>query len=634
MSFCASSTARMWCAAFVLTAITGAVGWWVAGAWPHHAAETGMRSVVAPTTAGGAVAREIETVLSGIAREKSSSRQFAILAAAPLPRTSGALRAWLDRLESLPNVEARELAQRLLTRDGSAIPFEEMAAILSETSSRASGTLAQAWAEREGLSGLERALSLQGTSVTFGVTDEMARVCARTDPEGTLAILLKHSDPPRSIESALGAVFAEWVKRDPQKATARFASLTTPQRNSAAYHLVDTWARTDPHQALAWAREQSGEMRQSMMHAALGRWSQTDPELAAKTMLEEVPAIQLSSVWYYWSQRDPEGMHRWVEAQTDLPWEAQNQALSILARSLVTSDSARAWSLGQNLSGNERRNLVSAISRELLAKDPNAAMAWSANLSDRSDREHFYAAINQLEGITSEVRDTILDLLPDNEPQAVSAQLALLTKTDAASAKAYWESLDPDMRLPLTRQIISGLVETSPETAATIVREKLADQDFGSSTDTTPAASARWIAMDASRVAVALAGRDPDAAKEWLASLRPSLEVAEAATNFAAHYGRFDRPDVEEWLATQPHDSPLRSGLLRGLARLDMSLGDPGAALAMVSQMAADDPARPNALRALYQVWNAMDAEAAKNAFDALQLTEAERTGLGGGLGK
>lgn len=630
MTSSSSPTSRSRLAAVVLGLVTAAVGWWGAGLWTPASRPKNDRQPGGPNLATSGVTREVEAVLDAVTTEKSSSRQFSLLAAAAQPKTAGALRAWLDRIEALPNAEARDLAQQLLFRDGSGIPFEAMLTVLGESDYRAGSAMGRHWAEREGLPGLTRALSLTGVPASANVVSQMAGICAKTDPEGTLALLLKNSSLPGAA-SGFGNLFAEWVKTDPTQAVARLNSLTDSQRNSAVWSLVSAWAGTDPEKALAWAKGEAPERRYEMLDQVFSTWARTAPELAAEAMLKDAPE-QLSRTGlnfsHEWSQRDPEGLLKWVNSQNEIPVKLQEHLLGQVAQRLASSDPERAWSIAEGLSSNARSNIMHAISRELFTKDPKAAMAWGERLNDRAERSQFYGAAGWMGGSASpEIREEIVSLLPDTDASAVGAKLSLLAKGDPAAALKYWENLPAEMKLTASRQGLHFIAESAPEVAALIIRDKLAAQ-AAQPPSASPQDSFASGDIETSRVAVALGTRDPAAAKEWITSLPPGPAAADAAANFAAHHGRFDRESIESWLAAEPADSPLRAGLVRGLARLEMGLGDPAAALAHLRAVPAEDKSRTRALEDVYRSWSASDPEQARQALAEFPLTDKERQSL------
>jgi hypothetical protein len=621
---------RLAMAGFALLA--GGIGWWAGGATVKTASENSPRiSPAAPAVAGN-VTREFESLVGRVTGEKSSSRQFALLAAAPTPHTAGALRAWLDRLDRLPNVEARELAEQLLFRDGADIPFDAMASVLSTTDYRVNASLGRAWAEREGLPGLTRALTHPGAPITSSVIAMMAQVCAQTDPQGTLGLLLQQGLASPTAFTGLSSVFSEWVKHDPDQATAALAALPEAQRQSASWSLAYAWAASDPRKALDWVGSQEEAHRSDLVVQICDVWAMSAPDLAADALVKIAPDQigNASSLFARWCEHDAEGMMTWINQQTELPGQAHERLLGIAASTLATRDPDRAWGLVTDLSAEQRSNVLGSISRSLFAKDPAAAMAWAGQLIEATDRASYIMSMADIPtGTTPEQREKFFAALPDTEPGAATVKLNLLAKTDAAAARQYWDNLSDDNRASIMRQGLGQWGEAAPDLASAIIHEKLTLQTQARASGSTSDGSDQVLGIEASQVAVLLANRDPQSAKTWISSLPPGPVASDVAANFAANHGRFDRAGVESWLSAEPDDSPVRSGLLRGLARLDNALGDPSSAFNHVRQLDPADPGRSAALRDVFTTWQETEPEQAARAFDTLSLTPQEREKLG-----
>ncbi len=608
------------------------VGWW-AGGWGRPASvrpASGGAPPPAPASAG--VTREVESTLARVAAETSSVKQFALLAAAPPPRTPGALRAWLDRLETLPNAEARELAERLLFRSGAAVPHEAMAAVLRDRDSRAGAALARVWAEQEGVAGLTRALALEGAPLAHNIVRIMAVACARTDPQATLDALLQQPALVGITSTAVSALFSEWTSVDPEKATAAFATLAPDQRASVANGMARSWAATDPRRALAWVDDQ--KLSPWAAAAVFETWIAKEPRVAADAWLARGPNETGSSgLWYTWAGTDAAGMVDWLNARPDISASQRGEIAAIAASSLAETDPDRAWALVRDDSVDGRTNVLSTIGHTLFAKDGAAAVAWAGQLTVAADRESFYAAMCDMGGtLTSEQRGAVLAALPGAEPAAAWAKLALLATTDPAAAREYWATLPGDSRTgAVDDRFFAALERSSPDLAALVARERLvATQQAGEATEAPDAARTRDLtAFEASRVAVLLSQRDPEAARQWVESLPPGPQASDVTANLAANLGRLDRAGVDSWLREQPLDSPLRPGLLRGVARLEVELGNPAAAFEHVRQLNEGDAGRMSALREVLNSWRAVDEAAATKAYEEVPLTGEERMRLG-----
>ncbi len=629
--------------------VAGALlGWWMTGELaPRRAGE--IASAESPASSASPVSQAGDSVhgqLAALLAETSASRQFVLVASWSRPRSAAEARAWLARAERLPGSALREFAVALLLRDTPVLPYETLAASMSFADPQTAAHFAERWIGAHGPAALSQALD---RSLPDALIFALAQAGARQDPQALWAQL---QDRPfnESLRQAMSGLFTTWLAAAPDEAASRFFALPAPRQNELRYTFILAWTEQDPAQALAWVLQHPPADRDLYVSAIIGQWGIHDPAAAAAAMMTHASDLLHRnvtlgiSIWGVWADRDPEGLLTWLDAQPGLPAGSWHWARGEVAMARAGTDPDAAWELAKESPPPLRRSSVSRIANTLIERDPARAIDWFRELTDVADREAFLSALQSranAERLTPGARERFLSSLPDHDPTAAAAKVQLMAG-DPEAVSSYWRSLSADIRHELVRsQAFAQVINQAPATAAELYLEQIrqsaqAEDAAGRDDSLFKGLFFHGHYRQGSQLALSLAATDPSAAERWIAAL-PALDAAlatEVASNYAANLGRFDRARLDTWLDSLPADSPIGHGLLRGLARLELTLHDPAAALALTERLPANSPYRNDALTDVFRVWKRLDSAAAEEKLATLPLTDAQKNELRSRLGR
>ena len=326
------------------------------------------------------------------------------------------------------------------------VPFQELYGVLSALSPQQLNELAaqlkklpdgkdtnakvgaffKAWAHFDPIAALRAAA---GFKISEAKTTAVQSVIASADAAQAKALARQIQEWPADVvireqkNNFLNALLVKWSDLDPVGAAKFFDSMQGDAMHfhPAASVIAQNWAAIDPSAAIEWARSHSDTQGfQGAMNGAINGWWSKDPaaaEMYVSARATDSAGRQMASTLAsYIFSKDPERAREWVGQLPDLDTRRQAQHVLVIQMAVNDPQSAseyaatlpadvREVTLGgainywaasnlaaagewiKGLSGPARDEALGAYSYNLLRKDPNAAAAWAATISDPKIRD-------------------------------------------------------------------------------------------------------------------------------------------------------------------------------------------------------------------------------------------------------
>jgi hypothetical protein len=342
------------------------------------------------------------------------------------------------------------------------VPFQELYGVLSNRSPQEMAELARqfndlppgretknkvnaffaAWAHLDAKAALSSAIALktpEAKSLAITAVIRGADAIAASGLAMTLNQLPADALPASQKARFLNSAVSKWSEVDPA-AAAKFLDENPPHDREffgARVTIAQNWAATDPAAALAWVQAQGDAQRTRVtMSGVIRGWWENDPRSAEAYVAAHLDTLGLETVMGITGELyrlDPERAKDWANS---LPLEARRNADMFIGTRMVDADPRAASEWAASLPDDVRtRPLESVISR-WARNDLQAAGQW---INDRS-------------GV---VRD-----------EALSAYSSTMAFKDPAAALAVAATVtDPKIQGATVDRIVSGWMRRSPNDA-------------------------------------------------------------------------------------------------------------------------------------------------------------------------
>lgn len=279
-------------------------------------------------------------------------------------------------------------------------------------------------------------------------------------------------------------------------------------------------------------------------------WAKVDP-LAAMDFTSKPPGNprESSLVLSAWAGKDAAAAERWANDHHD--GDGPNPWMAAVISGIAAYDISHASELMQSMPGSrERGQAMDAITRALLVKGSDAAMAYPDTIQDAALRSGFISQIaDRLASTDPAKAATWLASVGDAASQGrASRQVAeALAKQDPAVAAKWLPTLQPQAQAEAARGIIpimsSGDLTHITDTARWVSTlaglpnyDRVVEEFVWSCDQRAPEQSAAWIQGISDpaqqlrlyqRMLGGWAQRDPEAVKAWVASNDVPKSVAD-----------------------------------------------------------------------------------------------------------
>lgn len=217
---------------------------------------------------------------------------------------------------------------------------------------------------------------------------------AELDPETALTYVAKLGG--QEYELGHLTVMSTWASVDPEAASAyyeeqadEFGIFDANQRDTVGA-IAGEWATQDLEGALEWAENLSPDVQGDAYQRIMSEVLQQSPDQAL-ALLNSMPQglerrEMLGTLAGQWTHQDPQAATQWLNS---LSAEDQFTAMPKMMTAWMQSDpmSASQW-LAQYPSGSAKDQSILAMTQStVLARDPEAALAWSASIEDPQLRQ-------------------------------------------------------------------------------------------------------------------------------------------------------------------------------------------------------------------------------------------------------
>jgi hypothetical protein len=334
----------------------------------------------------------------------------------------------------------------ILLGDIVTVPFQELYGVLSALSPQQLNELAaqlkklpdgkdtnakvaaffKAWAHFDPIAALRAA---GGFKISEAKTTAVQSVIASADAAQAKALAKQIQEWPADVvvreqkNNFLNSLLVKWSDLDPVGAAKFFDSMQVDAMHfhPAASVIAQNWAAIDPSAAIEWARSHSDTQGfQGAMNGAINGWWSKDHAAAelyvAARATDSAGRQMASTLASYIFSKDPERAREWVGQLPDV--DTRRQAEHVLVIQMAVNDPQSAseyaatlpadvrevtlggaiiyWAASnlaaagewiKGLNGPARDEALGAYSYNLLRKDPNAAAAWAATISDSKIRD-------------------------------------------------------------------------------------------------------------------------------------------------------------------------------------------------------------------------------------------------------
>jgi hypothetical protein len=256
---------------------------------------------------------------------------------------------------------------------------------------------ARNWARRDRPAALAWAESLPAKDASIpGRTPVLAMVLNEwidEAPEEAIEWIEKMPDE-QEREKALGGIITQ-LSFDNREMAARLTTLISPgkDQDQALQQLAYQWSMTDPDAALAWLTQQDNEhFREVFLPQLTWPLAGKDPHRALELALSiggKARDQSVSNVLKSWAQTDPSAAADWATANGMNP-----EYLSSIAATWIRMDQQAATDWAAALpEGPSKDNLLSKTAQEFVETLPELAVAWTAGITDETQRLAAYTQI-------------------------------------------------------------------------------------------------------------------------------------------------------------------------------------------------------------------------------------------------
>ncbi|MGJ8695201.1 MAG: hypothetical protein ACSHYF_02710 [Verrucomicrobiaceae bacterium] len=192
-----------------------------------------------------------------------------------------------------------------------------------------------------------------------------------------------------------------WASQDPENAVASLSSLSSPDpRNPFLFAALSRWATLDPAAAQAWLENYAipSDVSRFYLNAALIRGlARRDPDQALSLLLTQPKSPErtgsLDFILGAWARQSTASL---FQALTQFPKSDPALRLAAFKKALthLHPDSlAEATSFSANLPPEEQQIFRQALASKWAQRDPEAALAWAADLTEPNQRALSLAAV-------------------------------------------------------------------------------------------------------------------------------------------------------------------------------------------------------------------------------------------------
>ncbi len=548
--------------------------------------------------------------------------------------SDSSLPALLDELATRPDSAGRRFsALALLSRY---IDLDPVAAI-----SRAAefqlpvssvASLYRQWAESDVKAAVRGLHLLADTRIARAAGDELIAILgSSTEAIETIASALPAGIDKASFKAlAYGAI----ARRQPDKAWAQAGAIENPKLRLRAQQLVvEAMGEQDPEKALVHAaRIGDRTVRQTASRQALNRWVQTDPAACLEylaSMEGEPPqdwGFITANVYSELALAEPLLL---LETVDQLPYAQQQSARSAALNRWAKLDAQAALDYVRLMPpGEPRSHAQHTVATAYARVEPEAALAWAMN---REATGHFSMVNTVLTSISVNEPELALQLTSELEsPQARSEALIHMTYqlADAGKFSAVASHIknieDPDMRAIALDSLGMSWMAADPDVALewlldhvpSMSEAELQQAVYGFISNNPRRGAALFDSIPdrarpawAAAVAQGYAGRDPEAASEWVAQFRGQPGFEDTA-RFAFNNRK---SDPQELLAlAQDMANPIEAAHTSAMAVARMAEQEPATAANWAASL-DDERARRRAAAYVAEAWVAQDAVAASD---------------------
>jgi hypothetical protein len=360
-------------------------------------------------------------------------------------------------------------------------------------------------------------------------------------PMGSIAEIMALSDPGRRLETLMAHVTALPLSDLPGaiENLRRTAPDWDPEAKAALHFMLTRWAREDPEAALASLDQLGSRQRGDFASSVLSGIAAVNPDRATAWLAD--PANKL----------------------VDFPL------------------------MGHILAG--------TIGREWLRRDPEAALAWAAQLPDSQRGGAYTGILVTLAGTNpNRAAETAARLEPGETRRNLLADIGeSWARTDPQAALTWVQSLSPEDRPAALRDSMASWAASDPAAAARHVAELPPDQVNAA---VLKAVAEPWTV------------KAPQAAAAWVWEQPASAARNDAMGGVIWNWTRQNPTEASQWVRDQPA-SPVRDSAIAGLAIATFD-GDPAAALTWADSM-NDPKKREESVSVGLREWLKRDAAAA-----------------------
>lgn len=337
------------------------------------------------------------------------------------------------------------------------------------------------------------------------------RELQQTDPETLFEQAMNMTGAER--QRAMSIAISRMASRDPEAALARIEALSNlPDYQFLMQMAIHHYARQDPEAAYNYLQLHMPE-NTGLQSQVISMIAQRDVNraltLARDVMRQSGDTSAMQNVISRWAQQDPRQALAYVET---LDLDQQQRMLHQVAFAYMQQhpDEAFEWILGM---GREHGNLRTSLLRNVNNWNAVAAERWLPRVTDPTARAALIAGIATYKA--------------EADPEAAVDWLSRYREDERAYTDAY-------------RQVLSRLSHRNPRRAATLA-DAIVDQD--------------GVAPVVANIATNWYSQDPDAALDWIASLRNTDVRNQAVSQISGRVANRDPEAAVELLDALPPGS-------------------------------------------------------------------------------
>jgi hypothetical protein len=256
-----------------------------------------------------------------------------------------------------------------------------------------------------------------------------------------------------------------------------------PSRDNLLFQTIGQWSDADPAAAMQWAKTNlSGADQTTATTIALNGLIQTDPAAGGEMVaaMSDTPDRNnlINQVANAMAGEDMDSAIAWINSVPNLSDQTKDGALQNVLSQLTQSDPAAAAQKLQSLNldpsvganANLIQNLSGRIADSWAQGDPDAALAWSENLTDPARQNALNATLNTVASADPvNAWNTVANLTADDPDRAslMNTVVADWGRSDPAAAVSVLGYLTPAQQNNAINTISRGWVQQDPTAAST-----------------------------------------------------------------------------------------------------------------------------------------------------------------------